>query len=239
MACNDCENSNPVTPVYSNAKYVLNGNCADVCTPGIYIPPDSGVEGRTTEVIAGLDMYVEDFSDAEVDRFRVNYNPHIQLTASLAVSPLVSGILQSQPVLEGKTVDEIRLLWSYNVGVIASQTISYDAVVDTIASPDRSIIYTSQTVESDKSYTLDGDDGLGRIGSTAQSIASIVFGNYQIWGNYTRMTNRPVSEVTALIAGLANKNQQIKTTRTNLVFGTGLIIVALLNKLWSNKKKGK
>ena len=222
MACKDCENSNPITPVYSGAKYVLNGSCADVCGPDIYVPLDSG--GTVThELIAGNDILIEDFSDANNLKHRISYDPFISLTTSLSVSAYVLGALQSSIVLKGVVVDETRSAWTYNKGVVASQTLDEGAGAVTVPLADRAKITTSLSITSDLTYTVEGDDGQGNIGSVASDSDSLLFGNYMIWGDYTNMTNQPVSQIPTLIADLASKNTEVKITRFKDVFATGLV----------------
>ena len=221
MACKDCENSNPITPVYSDAKYVLNGNCADVCNPEIYVPPDSGGGIQSHELIAGTDILIEDFSDATNLVHKISYNPFLALTVDLSIGAYISSVLEDQPVLKGKAVDETRSTWSYNKGIISSQTLDEGSGPVAVPSIDRAKTTTGLTITEDISYQVDGDDGQGESGSTALDIAFVLFGNYQIWGDYTNMLGQAVSQVPTLIANLANKNTEIKRDRLNSVFATG------------------
>ena len=220
MGCSTSSPGNPITPIYSNAKYVLNPNCADPNVSPIYVP-ESTSDGRTTEIIAGTDIFVEDFSDAAVDRFRVNYNPYIPLENTLTVQAYVASVLQSQPILKGKVVDELRSTWTYNK-VIASQTLTENGSATSLPIEDRDKTTTGLSITADAVIQLDADDGQGRTGSTILDTETITFGNYQIWGDYTNMIGQPATSVSTLIADMANKNTQIKTTRFNNVFGTGL-----------------
>ncbi len=221
MACNDCENSNPITPVFSDAKYVLNGNCADLCNPEIYVPPDSGGGIESHELIAGTDILIEDFSDADNLVHRISYDPFLALTVSLSIGAYISSVLESQPVLKGKTIDETRSSWSYNKGIIGSQTLDEGSGPVVVAPVDRAKITTLLTITEDIEYEVEGDDGQGESGSIASDVESILFGNYQIWGNYTNMLSQAVSQVPTLIANLADKNTEIKRDRFNSIFATG------------------
>lgn len=219
MACKDCENGNPITPVYSDAIYVLNKNCASSECPSIYVPPDGGISGgRTTELIAGTDILIEDFSDASVDRFKVSYNPFIALTASLQILGYSGGAQKIGTILKGTIIDEIRSSWSYNKGVISSQTLN---TIPVTPPNERALIETGLNVTDDITYNLQGDDGQGQAGSIANASDQLLFGNYQIWGDYTQMLGQPASAINTLIANLANKNQSIKRSRGNTIYATG------------------
>ena len=221
MACKDCENSNPITPVFSDAKYVLNGNCADLCNPEIYVPPDSGGGIQSHELIEGTDILIEDFSDADNLVHKISYDPFLALTVSLAIGAYISSVLESQPVLKGKVIDETRSSWSYNKGIISSQTLDEGSGPVSVPSVDRAKITTSLAITEDITYEVEGDDGQGEAGSIASDTESVLFGNYMIWGDYTNMLGQAVSQVPTLIANLANKNTEIKRDRLNSVFATG------------------
>jgi len=218
MACKDCENGNPITPVYSDAKYVLNPNCADPGCPAIYVPPEGSGGGIPVSVIAGTDISVEDLSDANQYTFRVNYDPFVALTASLSLLGYAGGLQKVEPILKGIVIDEIRSSWSYNKGIISSQELNS---VPVVPATERSLIETGLNVTTDITYTLDADDGQGEAGSIAQATDQLLFGNYQIWGDYTQMLGQPASSVATMIANLANKDQEIKRSRGNSVFATG------------------
>jgi hypothetical protein len=218
MACKDCEQGNPVTPIYSGAKYLQNGNCANPTCPTVYIPPEgSGRGGRIpVNLIAGEDIMIENFSDASNYTFRISYDPFIALTANLSITGYVGGLLQSEPILKGKIVDEIRSAWSYNK-YVAFQELNGIAVT----AQDRAKIETGLNVTDDIIYEIEGNDGQGVTGSIATDTDSILFGNYLITGDYTNMLNQPVSQIPTLISNLANKNTEVRRNRTVSVFATG------------------
>jgi len=218
MACKDCEQGNPITPIYSNGRYIQNANCADPECPVIYVPPEGlgGGGGLPVSILAGTDILVEDLSDASQYEFRVNYNPFVALTTSLSITGYVGGILQSEPILKGKIVDEIRSSWSYNKAV-ASQELNDISV----PSADRAKTETGLNVTDDITYEIEGNDGQGQGGSIATDTDSLLFGNYMIWGDYPKIDGQAASVVNTMIANLANKSQEVKRSRGNSVYATG------------------
>ena len=220
MACND-ETFSPITPVYTNAKYVLNPNCSDAAYSPIYVPAEGLIPGRTTELIAGQDILVEDFSDADVDRFRVSYSAYVPVELNFSTSAYILSALQSEPILKGKIVDEIRSTWTINKNV-STQSIDEDGNVTALNAADRNKTTTGLTITDNATIELTVDDASGRTGGIAVDSDTIVFGNYMIWGDYTNMIGQPASSISTLIANLASKNTQIKTSRANSVYATGL-----------------
>ena len=68
----------------------------------------------------------------------------IALTANLSITGYVGGLLQSEPILKGKIVDEIRSAWSYNK-YVAFQELNGIAVT----AQDRAKIETGLNVTDD------------------------------------------------------------------------------------------
>jgi len=227
MACKDCENGNPITPVYSKAKYVLNGNCADVCNPEIYVPPSGGGGGDVEShvLVQGTDMLIEDFSSGQELNHRISYNPFTALVANLTLGGYVGGLVQPSIILKGKIVDETRSVWTYNKGVISAQTLDEGAGPVVVPVLDRDKTTTGLSITGDVTYTLEGDDGQGEAGSVDSDTASLLFGNEMIWGDYTNMNGQPVSGVAAFIAALADRTTQIKRNRLQPsgIYATGLV----------------
>jgi len=225
MACKDCENSNPITPVYSQAKYLLNGNCADVCAPEIYVPPAGGGGGDVESHVltAGPDILVEDFSAGQELNHRVSYNPFTALVANLTLNGYVGGLVQPSIILKGKIVDETRAVWTYNKGVISAQTLDEGAGPVVVPVLDRNKTTTSLSITGDVTYTVEGDDGQGEAGSVDSDSASLLFGNEMIWGDYTNMNGQAVTGVPAFIAALADRTVEIQRNRLNTVYATGLV----------------
>lgn len=219
MACNDCNGGNLVTPVYSPGKYVLNPNCANPGCPDVYISEGgSGVNNH--ELIAGNDILIEDFSDANALRHKISYNPYIALEASLSVGAYVGGVLQTLPILKGKIVDETRATWVYNKSV-ASQTLDEGFGPASVPAINLLKTTTGLTMISDTIYQLSGNDGLGKSGSIATDSFTITFGNYLIWGDYTQMIGQSSTIINTLISNLANKNTEVKVNRNKSIYATG------------------
>ena len=217
MSC--VNGNNPVTPPYSQARYVTNPDCVDGEDVPIYVPPFTGND-KDVEILAGQDILVENLSDNDTWRYRVSYNPYIALSVDLAMSVYSGNVLQSMPVLKGKVIDRVALSWSYNKA-IASQYVTHQGTDTDVPNTETSYEYSTLSITDNDQFSITGNDGSGQTGGIATDSASITFGNYQIWGDYTSMLNRPSSEINSMIDGLANKGSQVKTSRANQIYATG------------------
>ena len=217
MSC--VNGNNPVTPPYSKAKYVTNPNCVSGESTPIYVPPPTGYE-KSVEILPGEDILVEDLSDNETWRFKVSYNPYTALAVDLAMSAYSGNVLQSMPVLKGKVVDRVVLGWAYNKAV-TSQYVTHQGVDTDVLNTERTYEYSALNITANDQFSITGDDGSGQAGGIATDSVSITFGNYQIWGDYTSMLNRPSSEISSMIDNLANKGSKVKTSRANQIYATG------------------
>lgn len=215
----DCNNNNPITPYYSMANFVTNPNC--VCNKNtIYLPPDSNVN-NDIELIAGVDIAIDDLSTVDGQKFRINYNPYESLIVTSTLIVRIAGTAISLPITKGRTVDGIQLNWTYNKQPITSQTFTLDGTDESLAVGIRESIKSGLDITSNEVVTITGDDGESRPGSIHLDSKTITFGNYQIYGNFTKMLGENVSTVNNMIANLADKVTITKTTRQNSVYATG------------------
>ena len=215
----DCNNNNPITPYYSMAKFITNPNC--VCNKNtIYLPPDSSVN-NDIELIAGVDIAIDDLSTVDGQKFRINYNPYIGLITSLSLGAYIEGTLTSLPITKGRIVDEVRLNWTYNKQTIVSQILTLDGVDESLDIELRTITKSSLNITSDKTATITGNDGESKSESVHSNSKIVTFGNYQIYGNFTKMLGENEDAINNMITNLADKATITKTTRQNLVYATG------------------
>jgi len=181
-------------------------------------PNSSG--GKPTFVIAGPGIGVNDLSDANAYRYEVHTEPIIDLTVSLTLIAKESGVTKSNPVLKGTVIDEVDLAWTYNKAV-TDQTLTNTGglTAPTLGDSDANYNYTSQTLDSNTSFTINGDDGLGLSGSEAADTKSISFGNLMWLGYGSSLINASTSGAEAFIEGL--QTSVIKTSRVHTYYATG------------------
>jgi len=194
---------------------------ADCCgTPNdfpVVNPESSG--GKPVEIIAGPSIGVEDLSDADTFRFRISYSPYVDLLATLSLVAKEAGVAKSNPVLKGTVIDTVELDWTYNK-VVTSQTLTNTGGLTppTLDPSDLDHDYTSQTITSDITFTISGNDGNGQPGSVDTDQKSILFGNNMILGNTTNFNLQPTTSFLTAISGFT---KIVKTARTHTYFATG------------------
>lgn len=214
--CATCEERNPQPRNYSKAAPTVNENCIG-CDPADFIDTGGGA-GKTTELIAGDQIGIQDISDALTDRFIVSFVPFVDLTVSLNLTALASGEIKTNLVLFGTVITQVDLTWTYNKAVV-SQSLSNngDITNPSIEVGDRDATYPSQGITNDVRFTISGDDGEGQPGSTASASQDILFGNYRVWGKGPRYDNgtTPLATLQSFIEGLIaiNGTKEITTTR--------------------------
>jgi hypothetical protein len=225
MACPDCKDKNIVTPDYSQATPPTVAEGCEVCGAGGglgggIIPPSSG--GSVVEVLPGIDILVDDNSYPGVYSFTVNANPYDALTGILTIGAYVLGVLQVGLVLAGKTVDEVRLTWTYNKTIVA-QSLANDKglSVPTLVAGDRDYTYTGIALTDLTEFILTGNDGLGRLGSIINKAIYVTFGNHILWGDYTDMINEDNTDIPALYADLLGQSIIISNTKSRSIVATG------------------
>lgn len=180
-------------------------------------PEGSG--GKPVEILAGPSIGVEDLSDADTYRFRVSYVPYVDLLATLTLIAKEVGVAKSNPVLKGTVIDAVELDWTYNKEV-TSQTLTNTGglAAPTLGTVERSHDYTSQTITSDITFTISGNDGNGQPGSVDTDVKSITFGNNLILGNTTNFNLQATASFLTAIAGFT---KIVKTARAHTYFATG------------------
>jgi len=218
MACPDCKDTNIITPNYSEATppAIAEGcaTCGSGFGAGVIIPPDPN--NSRTEVLAGVDMLVDDNSSPGVYSFTVNANPHLALITALTLGAYISDVLQIGLILLGRTIDEVRLTWTYNKAVVVQDLTNDGGEVEpTLVVADRDFTYTLLTIVANTIFTITGNDGEGRSGSIAIDNETIQFGDYILWGDYTDMIGQPEANISALYADLLTQSNIISNTKSN------------------------
>ena len=212
---------NPEIPAYAPEPPAQS--CQDyINRPVFYTPPSSG--GKPTEVIAGDQIMVEDLSDADTYRFRVNYDPHVDLSTDLGtLAPFIAGVsaLLNGLVLFGRTVDRVDLTWTHSKDVttqsVSSSLPGFDPPV--LAPAERTKSLTGLAITEDRSFTITGDDGEAQDGSIDSDTEFVRYGNYVRWGKGADLLNGSSASLQALFDGLASS---INTnTRARSFFAIG------------------
>lgn len=215
--------SNPVTPVYTQAKPIKNEGCVTEDNGNnlsFFVPAG---DGKSTEILAGDQIKVENLSDANTDRFRVSYDPATQLTLVLNAVPYIAGQVQTEPILKGKTVDQIALSWTYNIPV-ESQVLSNDGGLTdpTLSASQTDATYIGLTLGDTVNITLDGDSGSGVLPeSQASDTEQITFGNYLAFGAGGSLINQANTAQTLLNGFISASQTEIRTNRVTQVYGLG------------------
>lgn len=216
--------NNPQTPVYSKARPIINEgciNCGQTNNQDFYNPGASG--GKNAEVLAGDQIAVDDLSDSGTDRFRVNVALDTPLEVTLQLTARIASIAEPQPVLKGKTIDEILAEWSYNVDVV-SQTLTNDGGVaePALSNTDRLDNPTGLVITDDIAFTIAGDTGQGGDGATDNDTKSITFGNYLAYGKGVSLNNIALASAQTYFDGFITAEQEeIRTNRLTSVFALG------------------
>ncbi len=191
--------------------------------------------GKITEILAGSEIQVTNLSDTIVDRFLVDHVPAEQLSVGLTLVDKEATVERTNPVLWGRTIDEIQLDWVYNHTITTQTLTNNGGLTPPVLGPnDVQHIYTGQAIQNtDVDFTIAGDDG-GNFGSLslASDIEGIEFGNYRVWGvgeryDYNKASAPDLWDDNDLITFLedlltTSGTKELKTVRvkTNL-FGEG------------------
>lgn len=180
--------------------------------------PGSGSQ-KSTIIIAGPSIAVEDLSDADAYRFRVSYEPYTALSVTLTLVAKEVGVIKTNPVLKGTVIDAVELDWSYNKAVISQELSNTGGLIEpTLGINDVSHDYTSQTITTNTTFTISGNDGNGQPGSLGSDAKSITFGNNMILGNTTNFNLLLLADFLTAISGFS---KIIKTARAHSYFATG------------------
>lgn len=179
--------------------------------------------GPTTQkdvvLIPGPGIQIEDLSDVNTYKFRFSTQEIVDLSVQLTLIAREAGDAKTNPILKGTVIDELNLTWVYNVGII-SQTLTNTGgltppvLIPTVFSYD----YTGQNVQSNLSFTVQGNDGLNQPGSIASDTKSITFGNIMWIGSGTTKINSSTAGLEAFLESLSGV---IKTSRNHTYFATG------------------
>lgn len=184
----------------------------------VFDPP--ATPGKVVEVLAGPGILVDDLSDADTYRHRVTRVDIVALTAALTLVAKASDVVKSMPILKGTVIDEVELSWTYNKDVTAQTLVNTGGLTaPTLVVATRAHAYTGQTIGSNITFTVEGNDGEGQSGSIASDAESITFGNYMWFGHGTSKFNTSAAALEAFIESLSTST--IKTARAHSYFATG------------------
>jgi hypothetical protein len=222
--CKDCTDRTPVLPKYSKAVPFDNPNCESCDNGSIFTPPGGGFLGKSTELIEGDDINIQDISDSQVDRFIISYDPTIALTVALALEARFNSVIVDQPLLFGLVVDEVNLTWQYNRSSdVVAQELASSQTDPVLGATERAYQYAGVLITQTTPFTISGDDGEGEAGSEAQATRSVVFGNYRCWGvgirrdlGFTSGANM-TSFLESLIGGLGTTELVNTRVKDNLI----------------------
>jgi hypothetical protein len=179
-----------------------------------------GDSGKTVEVIAGNGIEVADESDVDTWRHRVSLETYTALSANISIIAKELGVAKSSPILKGTVIDALEIDWSYNKAV-TSQTLSNTAGLTppVLDDADRSYDYADQSITSNMSVTIQGNDGEGVSGSIDSDTASISFGNLMWLGFGLTRVGTLASSLEAFIEAFATS--VVKTSRSHTYYATG------------------
>ncbi len=230
--CPNCLERNPATITYSKAVPLINVNCSECGSPFFIPSVASSGNGKTTEIIEGSQISVNDISDSLVDRFIVAFDPHIAMTVALTMVPKALTVPQGSIILFGTVIDEVNLSWVYSKPAdVSAQDLTNDGglSVPTLTLIAVTYDYTGQNIQADVQFTITGNDGLGLPESIGTDIKSIAFGNYRGWGKGVRLDSGSeavatlITFIEGLIAGAGTK--ELTTTRSKSpLTGEGVVL---------------
>ncbi len=205
----------PQTPTY--AKAIPKQGCSGNGFNTIYIPSwaqqikDVEVSSNDPQVI------VTDNSNSQKHSFSIDFIPQQAVSGTLNMILEESNVVVSNPVLKGKTIDEVQLSWSLNK-TIASQSLESGETDPSLLSTDRNYTYTGLSITGNSPFTLSVDDGKGLEGSTLDLVQTVEFGNYLYYGHGSTKIGSATSGIQAFLDAL---NKSIKVNKLNSLFATG------------------
>lgn len=225
MPLGDYVCSSPEIPDYAPQPPPENDNCGcSGCGSVPFYTPPNVSQGKPVEILAGTGISVEDLSDINTYRFRINQLIYEALTVNMSAAvPYISGVnaLLNGLVLFGRIVDRVDLSWAYNKSII-NQTLSssipaFDPIELNFDDFDESL--TGLSVDVDRSFTITGNDGSLLPGGIQADTEWVRFGNYARWGFGADFILGLASGMQGLFNGLAGS---INTnTRNRSFFATG------------------
>lgn len=181
---------------------------------------DSGDQDKGVQLVAAPQVVITDLSDADTHRFQIGTSVYIPLTTNLTLVAKAAGVIKSNPILKGTTIDRVELTFAYNK-TIASQTLTNNGgeAVPTLSSLDTGYTYTGRTIQSNIAFTLTGNDGSGEPGGIAADVENITFGNLMWLGFGVSKIGAAASGMEAFIEAL--QASVTKTARAHTYFATG------------------
>jgi len=156
---------NPQTPVY--AKTIPKNGCGARNFNNIYIPEFADAIKDVEVNTFDPQVTIIDNSNSQKHSFEIDFLPQDALSGALAMVLQEASQVVANPVLKGRTIDEVNLTWSFNKDISLQTLVSSDGGITdpTLLFTDRAYDYTSESITDDTSFTLDADDGKGPSGS--------------------------------------------------------------------------
>jgi len=184
----------------------------------VFEAPGGG--GKVVELIPQPNILVNDISDADTYRFELSTYDYLALIATLGLTAKAAGVTKSMPILKGTVIDRVELTFAYNK-VIVSQTLTNSGglSVPGLAQSDVGYNYVAQSISSNMSFTLTGNDGQGQPGSIDADVQSIAFGNLMWLGYGASKIGASAASMEAFIEAL--ETSVVKTARAHTYFATG------------------
>lgn len=161
-----------------------------------YIP--EGLDGiKATVLVPGTDIVINNISNQQEYKFSINYNEYVPLDVTdVSIQAFISAVEESQPILKGKTIDEITISWTRNK----------DASIQTITQIGGSVDAVQQTynetglgITDTVNYELTVNDGLQRDGSIVTIPTPLVFGNTVYYGAGPRYNDLAITGIEAFL----------------------------------------
>lgn len=181
---------------------------------------DTGDQDKDVQLVAVPQVVITDLSDAGTHRFQIGTSIYTALITNLTLVAKASGVVKSNPILKGTTIDRVELTFAYNKA-IASQTLTNDGgqTPPTLGPLDTGFTYTGRSIQSTVAFTLTGNDGSGEPGGIASDVESVAFGNLMWLGFGASKIGFATSGMEAFIESL--QTSVVKTARAHTYFATG------------------
>lgn len=199
----------------------------------VFNQDESTASQKGVIILPGPGIGVENLSDADNYRFRISTQEFVALTVALTLVAKEAGVVKTSPILKGTIIDEIELNWTYNKAVNSQLlTNNSDLIEPSLEIEERAYEYSAQDIDSNISFTIAGNDGLGQPGSTASSTKSISFGNILYLGTGPDKFNTATSGIEAFIESLTAVTKTARSYSYHATGGTNQYHFIAYPKAW-------